>query len=143
MNIASKTFAPANAPVASQAQSCALGGASLSVFVKRPMRASKHLEITGAASLVVIFLILFPPWCTTLSISQPHEVASCWIGSPPPPFPDPGSPTGLPYHVDRYRVLERVTIVILSTAVVISGVWAVSKLPRSNQTTFGNIGGER
>jgi hypothetical protein len=103
------------------------------------MRPSKCFQIAGVACLVVILLILFPPWYTVLQISLPHEVAFCWIGSPPPPFPDPGSPTGLEYRLDLPRLLERITIVILSTAVVISGAWAVSKLRSAKQTTLGNI----
>ncbi len=76
-------------------------------------------------------------------ISQPHEVAYCRIGSPPQAFPDRGSPTGLEYRIDFDRLLERITEIILSTAVVVSGVWAVCKLRRSNETTFGDIEGQQ
>ena len=69
--------------------------------------------------LIVLLLVLFPPWGTALQISQPHEIDFWWIGSTPPSFHEPGAALGgFAYHIYLDRLVGRIGMVLVSSVIV-------------------------
>jgi hypothetical protein len=65
------------------------------------------------ALLIVVGLLLFPPWTTEVSGNGFPKVSFRWIGSPPAPV------LGCEYFVHVQRLESRVALVLLALVVVV------------------------
>ena len=67
------------------------------------------------ALLIVVGLLLFPPWTTEVGGNSFPKVSFRWIGSPPTPV------LGCEYFVHVQRLASRIALSLLSLVVIVFG----------------------
>ena len=82
-----------------------------------------------AAVLIVLALILFPPWQTVISGNSYPPIGVHWIGTPPAPI------GGFDYRIDVERLVKRIGMVVFSLVIVAYGIMRSSHFRRGNETS--------
>jgi hypothetical protein len=82
-----------------------------------------------AAVLIVLALILFPPWQTVISGNSYPPIGVHWIGTPPAPI---GT---FDYRIDVGRLLKRIGMVIFPLVIVAYGTIMMSHVRRGKETS--------
>ena len=90
-----------------------------------------------AAVLVVLALILFPPWQTVISGASYPPIGVHWIGTPPAPIGE------FEYRVDVERLVKRSGMVVFSLVIVAYGIMRSSHFRRGTKTSVHSLGQER